>query len=423
MAESKARLMAGNFSITGTATGGLDSADVNVLITSNSSDLDSAAVNTLVAAADYNRSNRNLLMNGDMQIAQRFAVDHGGTGASSFTGINSTTYTIDRWRYAVSSDAAVTLTRDTDVPAGEGFPASFKVDVTTADGTIGASQLAHIQTAIEGKDLQHLAYGTSSAKTLTVSFWVKSTKTGTYCFFLRKASGGTNYTFTKEYTISSGSTWEKKTITIAPDSNIQAANGAIYNDINLGFRVGWVLADGSNFHGTDNTWEADNSGNARTSTSNQVNFLDNTSNDFYLTGCQIEIGSTATPFDFMPQDIQATRCKRYYQRYNRQANYAGLGMAVPWSSTNANMMWFMEVQPRVNPTIEYGHLSHFDYFGVTGAGAGGVPTGFNNSGWAGGNNMDIGFTGSGFSTARAMLIEFDNTATNLPAFLAISAEL
>ena len=434
--ESKGRHLAGNLTRQGKPIL-LDSAQLNVQLTESNTildsaeilaipglgSIDSAGVNTLVSASDYNRSNRNLIMNGDMQIAQRFAVDHGGTGASSFTGINATTYTIDRWRYAVSSDAAVTLTRDTDVPTGEGFPASFKVDVTTADGTIGASQLAHIETAIEGKDLQHLAYGTSSAKTLSVSFWVKSTKTGTYCFFLRKASGGAAYTFTKEYTISSGSTWEKKTITIAPDSNIQAANGAIANDINLGFRVGWVLADGSDFHGTDNTWEADNSGDARTSTSNQVNFLDNTSNDFYLTGCQLEIGSIVTPFDFMPQDIQSMRCKRYYQRYSRQAHYSGLGLCVPWSTTNGNLMWFLEAQPRANPTVGYGHLSHFDYFGVTGTGSSGVPTGLSNSGWSGGNNLDIGFTGSGFVVARAMHLEFDNTTTDLPAYLDFSAEL
>ena len=367
------------------------------------------------------KSFRNLLMNGDMNIAQRLAVEQSGLGASSFTGINTTTYIMDRWRWAQDADCVVTLSRSTDVPAGLGFPASFKVDVTTVDSSIGADQLAHIQTAVEGRDLQHLLYGTSFAKKLTLSFWVKSTKTGTYCICLRKPDN-TAYGFIKEYTINTADTWEKKIIHIEPDSNIKASGGAIDNDTGLGFRVIWALCVGSNDTGTDNAWNADSSG-AKTATTNQVNFLDNTANDFYLTGCQLEVGDKATEFDFVPTDIETFRCKRYYQRYNRNANYAGLGVVVPWSTTNGNLLWTMEVQPRGNPSIEYGDLSHFDIFGVTGTGSTGVPTGFSNSGWAGGTSIDIGVTGSGFVAARAMLVEYDNTSTNLPAFLAINAEL
>ena len=366
---------------------------------------------------------RNLLMNGDMNVAQRLALEQSGLGASAFTGISTTTYIMDRWRFSASFDGACTLARSTDVPAGLGFPASFKVDVTTVDTSLANGQLAHIQTGIEGRDLQHLAYGTSGAKSLTVSFWVKSTKTGTYCFAILKPDQ-TRMHFIKEYTINTASTWEKKIIHIDPASIIKASGGEIDNDIGLGFRVIWVLMDGPDRDNGAEGWQADSSG-LLTSTSNQVNFFDNTANDFYLTGCQLEVGSIATEFDFIPTDIETTRCKRYYQRYNRNANYAGLGQCVPWSTSNGNMAWWMEVQPRGNPTIEYGHLSHFDYFGVTGAGGGGVPSGFNNAGWAGGNQMDIGVTtaSNNFSSARAFLLEFDATATDLPAFLAINAEL
>ena len=384
----------------------------------------STGINLDTNITTNSKSYRNLLMNGDMNIAQRLGIEQSGLGASDFTGISGTTYIMDRWRWAQDADCVVTLSRSTDVPAGLGFPASFKVDVTTADSSIGADQLAHIQTGIEGRDLHHLLYGTSSAKKLTLSFWVKSTKTGTYCFSLFKADADgslTAYTFVKEYTIFSADTWEKKIITIEPDSQIKSAAGKIENDNGLGFRAMWSLAEGSNRNtATDNTW---NSSSGVTATSNQVNFLDSTSNDFYLTGCQLEVGDKATEFDFVPTDIETLRCKRYYQRYNRNANYSGLGVAVPWSTTNANLIWTMETQPRGNPSIEYGNLSHFDIFGITGAGSTGVPTGFSNSGWAGGTSIDIGVTGSGFSTARAMLIEFDNTSTNLPAFLAINAEL
>ncbi len=399
MAESKARLMAGNFSITGTATGGLDSADVNVLITSNSSDLDSADVQTIAGPL----SNRNMVINGSMVVSQR---------GTSFVGLNG--YGLDRWVFSGSHDGAVTVTQDTTVPPGQGFQNSIKFDVTSADTSIAAAQFYQFFQRIEGHNVAHLEWGTANAKSVTLSFWIRSNVTGTYnVYFL---NNDINRFCPVNYTIDSANTWEKKTITIAGDTT-----GTWLTNNSIGLYVLFNLALGSNnLTGTNATWATSGAGISGTT---QANLLSSDSNELYITGIQLEAGSTATPFEFENVGNILAKCKRYYQRYNRQANYSGLGMAVPWSTTNANLMWFMEVEPRANPTIEYGHLSHFDYFGVTGAGAGGGPTGFSNSGWAGGNNMDIGFTGSGFSAARAMLIEFDNTATNLPAFLAINAEL
>ena len=98
-----------------------------------------------------------------------------------------------------------------------------------------------------------------------------------------------------------------------------------------------------------------------------------------------------------------------------------MGLAVPWSTTNANVPWWLDVQPRSSPTVSYGNLNQFDYFGVTGTGSSGNPTAIGNGGWAGGNNLDISFTGSGFVAARAMLFEFN--ATGSGAFLAFESEL
>ena len=354
---------------------------------------------------------KNLIMNGNMQVFQR--------SEDTFSGTNSTKYVLDRWRWAQDADCVVTISQSTDVPSGEGFPNSFKVDITTADTSIGADQLAHIQTAIEAQDLQHLAYGTSSAKTLTLSFWVKSNKTGTYCICLRKPDN-TAYGFIKEYTISSADTWEKKEITIEPDSNIKASAGAIDNDNGLGFRVIWAMCVGSNDTGTDNAWNADSSG-AKTATSNQVNLLDNTSNEFYLTGCQLEVGDTATDFDFVPYRIELQRCKRYYQRWQRQANYAGIGLLVAFSSTGANVPVFLECEPRSSPTISHSAGSGFDYFGITGTGASGNPSSLQNHGWGGGNVLDLGVTSTGFTTARGYLFEPNATAGNV--YIAFESEL
>jgi hypothetical protein len=242
---------------------------------------------------------RNIVINGDMSVAQR------STSESSIT--DSGYHTIDRFKWNVSASDTVTLSQSTDVPSGQGFAKSYKVDVTTADASIGASEFAHIQHRIEAQFLQHLKYGTSSAETLTLSFWVKSTKTGTYCIALEKEDN-TRYDYVAEYTISSASTWEKKTITITPDSNIQASGGAIDNNNGEGFNLKFVLAAGSSRQGTNETW---NSSTPADGTSNQVNFLDSTSNDFYLTGVQLEVGDSATPFEFLPHDVNLQRCQRY----------------------------------------------------------------------------------------------------------------
>ena len=247
---------------------------------------------------------RNIIINGDMSLAQR---------GTSFT---SNGYNLDRFTMDESTDGAVTVTQDTTVPSGQGFAKSLKVDVTTADSSIAAAQYCGFTQFIEGQMLQYVKYGTSSAESLTLSFWVRSTKTGTYCVrFVKEAGSGTRYECPIEYTISSSDTWEKKTITLSPTAGstslITATAGAIVNSNASGFRVFWTLAAGTDYHGTNNTWTSTSD---RLSTSNQVNFLDNTSNNFYITGVQFETGTSASDFEFLPRDVNTTRCQRYYQK-------------------------------------------------------------------------------------------------------------
>ncbi len=254
------------------------------------------------ALADVREPNfRNLVINGDMAVSQR---------GTSFA---SNGYTLDRFTMDESTDGAVTVTQDTDVPAGSGFASSLKVDCTTADGTIAAAQYCGFTQNIEGQNMQYLKYGTSSAESLTLSFWVKSVKTGIYCVrFVKEAGGETRYECPIEYTISSASTWEKKTIILTPTAGsttfIQNSAGAIVNSNASGFRVFFALAVGSNFQATNNTWVA---GSDKLGTSSQVNFLDSTSNNFWITGIQLESGSVATDFevDTFAQNLE--RCRRY----------------------------------------------------------------------------------------------------------------
>jgi len=243
---------------------------------------------------------KNLIINGAMQVAQR--------GTSSTT-VGAGTFRTDRFQAFESSGATVTVEQSTDSP--DGFYNSTLYTVTTADTSLGAAEYFRIVQYIEAQNLQHLEYGKSTAKTLTLSFWVKSSKTGTYCATIVKYDN-TRYQFVKEFVVSAANTWEYKTITISPDSNIKATAGAIDNNNGTGLGVFIQLANGSNATGgTDGSWS---SGNTDYSTSNQVNWLDSTSNNFYLTGVQLEVGSTATEFEHRSFGEELDLCKRYYSR-------------------------------------------------------------------------------------------------------------
>jgi hypothetical protein len=243
---------------------------------------------------------RNIIINGDMSIAQR---------ATSVSSVTSTGYrAVDRFRIAIGSAGTWTISQSTDVPTGQGFAKSMKMDCTTADASLSASDNINVQHLIEGQNLQYLKYGTSSAESLTLSFWVKSNKTGTYTVEFEETGNARH--FCKTYTIDSASTWEKKTITISGDTA-----SALANDNTLELRPIWWLGAGSNFtSGTLNTsgWSSQTTAN-RVSSSN-VNLADSTSNEWYITGVQLEAGTTASDFEFLPVDVNLGRCLRYYEK-------------------------------------------------------------------------------------------------------------
>jgi len=243
-----------------------------------------------------------------MQVAQRAT---SATTASSASGAYDT---IDRLKIWEDTDGAYTSEQSTTAP--DGFGNSVKFQVTTADTSLSSGQYACIAQIIEGQNAQNLSYGTNAAKDVTVSFYVRSNKTGTYGFSLEKTDS-TRYIFVKEFTIDTADTWERKIITIPPDSNIKASGGAIDNDNGPGLRVFIWLASGSTYHGTNNVW---NTNTSYFTTSNQVNWMDSTSNNFYLTGFQLEVGSQASPFEHEPVGATKTKCERYYWNTNQFNN-------------------------------------------------------------------------------------------------------
>ena len=236
---------------------------------------------------------RNLIINGAMQAAQR---------GTSFAAISSNTYTLDRWQLQAAGAGRCTITQSTTAP--NNFVYSTKVDVTTADTSLATTDLQSFTQRMEGNVVSRIGLGTSSAKSFTVSFWVRSNKTGVYCVSIRNAAGGRS--IASEYTISSADTWERKGVTFSGDTT------GSYNTGNTeAFNVNFVLLAGTDRDGkTANTWEA----NTAFATDNQVNLFDNTSNEWYVTGVQLEISSTTTEFEHRSFDDELALCQRYFQK-------------------------------------------------------------------------------------------------------------
>ena len=280
---------------------------------------------------------RNLVINGAMQVAQR------ATSSSSVT--SGGYYACDRWRVANTSQGTWTISQSTTAPSG--FANSLKFDCTTADGTTNASDQLGLDTRIESRDLVRLNYGTSSAQTITVSFHVRSNKTGTYTF--EAYAQDPNRGFSKTYTIDSANTWEKKVITIPGDT---AASTNFNDDNGIGFQIKWWLAAGSTFTGgtyADNVWDANTNAN-RVSPSN-VNLADSTSNEWYITGGQVEVGDTATEFEHRSYAEELRDCHRYFCKFVAQAQYANFAIGRSYNTTNGTSVMSTPEPMRALPTL------------------------------------------------------------------------
>lgn len=249
------------------------------------------------ATTDKIGKRKNKIINGAMQVAQR---------GTSNSGITSSEYADgpDRFKLGGSSFGTVTVSQSTDSP--NDFGNSYKVDVTTANGSLSAGSLLEIQTSLEGQDVQDFAKGTSDAKQYALSFHVKSTKNGTYVVMLFDHDN--NRMVCKTYTVSD-SNWNKYTLIFPADTT-----GAFDNDNGKSFSVKFVLVAGTTFtSGTlQTTWGSSSNADSRVG---QVNFADSTSNDWYVTGVQLEIGTVATDFEFRSFAQELELCRRYYNRF------------------------------------------------------------------------------------------------------------
>jgi len=298
-------------------------------------------------ASDQGFGFRNRIINGDMRIAQR---------GTSFAAAADATYPTDRWKYGANNGAVVTVSQQSDVPTGSGLSYSTRLAVTTADTSIGTTEIATLVQVIEGFNISDLV-----GVTFTISFWVRSSKTGTHCVGFRNSGGDRGYP--AEYTVNAANTWEQKTITIV--GGIPASG--TWNFTNgYGLAVNFICAAGSAYQGTSNTWNSANT----LSTSAQVNCLDTIGNIFAITGVQLEAGSVASPFERRDYGRELIMCQRYfYRRTVGSQNNERFGMGMEWP--NSVQLPFQHFTPmRVAPSISSGNVTNINAFdggaGITG---------------------------------------------------------
>jgi len=240
-------------------------------------------------------SHRNILINGAMTVAQR------GTSSTS-----SGYQTVDRFKSAFSTGGTWTQSQSTDSPAG--FANSYKNECTVAETDMANMGYAMIQQKIEGQLLQHLDFGTASPKKFTLSFWVKSSLTGTHVCQLHAPYIATTEYNSHAYTVNVADTWEYKTITWTGDTG-----DVIPNDFESSIRIYWFLAAGNAYGSgtlTNDLWHTTTANRA----AGQVNLAGTVGNTFYITGTQLEIGESATPFEHLGYGRELQRCQRYYEK-------------------------------------------------------------------------------------------------------------
>ena len=291
---------------------------------------------------------KNRIINGAMVIDQRNA-------GASVTALNTAPYTVDRF-YALSVPSSKYTVQQNagSVTPPAGFT-NYAGITSTSAYSIASTDYMLFRQVIEGYNIADLGYGTANAKTVTLSFWVRSSLTGTFGGSLSNTSSDYSYPFS--YTISSANTWEYKTITIAGPTS------GTWNTTNgVGIAVTWSLGTGSTYSGTAGAWAAGFYGSATGATS----VVGTNGATFYITGVQLEVGSTATSFDYRPYGTELQLCQRYYQVTDANGSPVNIYPGTP--SAYANV--FLSVEMRANPTVTFSNAiaaAGSVYSGATGA--------------------------------------------------------
>jgi hypothetical protein len=349
------------------------------------------AVNIAQSGAN-NVSFRNRIINGAMVIDQRNA------GAS--VSVQTTTgYALDRWRVYASQNSKYSVQQSTTVPSG--FKNSLLVTSSSAY-IVGAGETFAVAQYIEGFNTSDLGWGASGAASVTLSFWVRSSLTGTFGGSLTNNGYTRSYPFT--YAISAANTWEQKTLTIAGDTT-----GTWTTDSTAGIRAWFGLGVGSTYSGTAGSWAAAEYESATGATS----VVGTNGATFYITGVQLEKGSTATSFDYRPYGTELQLAQRYYQKSYNTDVAVGTNTASGSKTTRIyntdpflpQMETRLMVSMRASPTVTWyttgGTANSINTTGGTNTINTQYDTGTNSTGWmyvngsvASGNQIQAQYTAS-----------------------------
>jgi hypothetical protein len=298
-----------------------------------------------ITSASFLPYSNPVIINGNMKVAQR---------ATSVTGITTGGYrTCDRFEMRMSNFGTWTITQEAlsaDEAFEDGFSTAFKLDNTTADASLGASDYGRIHYAIEAQDCQLFKLGNAGSDTITVAFWVKATKTGTNVVAILQSDS--DRLCCQSYTIDATDTWEHKVLNFPADT----AGAGINNDNGEGLEIDWWTGSGTTYtSGTlQTTWAARVNANRAVG---QVNHADSTSNNFHLTGVQVEAGTytsaTLPPFRHESYAENLLRCFRYFYKDNDGTNTELMSGLLPLDGSHSKRVWVQFRTPmRTTPAQE-----------------------------------------------------------------------
>jgi len=314
---------------------------------------------------------KNRILNGQMAIDQRNA------GASVTPANGASTYTLDRWSFYVSQASKLTTQQSSTAPTG--FVNSLLVTSSSAY-SVGAGDIFEVRQFVEGYNTADLMWGTANAQTVTLSFWVRSSLTGTFGGAIRNSASDRSYVFS--YSISSANTWEQKTVTITGDTS-----GTWLTTTGRGIGIFFSLGAGSTALKAAGSWGA----GEYEGVTGQTNLVGTNGATFYITGVQLEKGSTATSFDYRPYGTELALCQRYFYKHNTSWGSS-------FNSSNSTLIGYpFKVTMRAQPTMDSGAA-----FSVN-TGSAGTPTVFTGAGTGtDGNVIYVYNSASNWTTAAVI---------------------
>ncbi len=349
---------------------------------------------------------KNRIINGAMVIDQRNA------GASVSTASGSLVYAVDRWRATYTQTSKFTIQQNAgSVTPPSGY--SNYLGVTSSSAyTVLATDFFFVNQRIEGFNVSDLGWGTANAQSVTLSFWVRSSLTGTFGGAVRNAANNRSYPFS--YTISAANTWEQKSLTISGDTS-----GTWLTDNGIGIDLSFSLGVGSSGSGVANSW----SGSALYAPTGATSVVGTNGATFYITGVQLERGSTATSFDFRPYGTELMLCMRYY--YRRNYDQTTNDLVATFHAYSSGGAWGkiidLPVEMRATPTGSLSSIGHFRPTNSTGSNQAAFTAGtLAGQGTSKSQLTTAGWSGSSGLTAGNATVITTNTAS---AWIDASAEL